>query len=414
MYYQINGGKKLFGEVTIGGAKNCLLPLLAVSTAIGGKVVLHDCPPMMDVLNMVALLKKLGAKVCYQDNVATIDAKDLAYFKVDRQLGGKLRGSVLFLGALLGRFKRATVPIRGGCAIGKRPIDIHISAFKKLGVEVEEGDFEVVCNAENAKGGNVCLPYPSVGATENLLSFAVLTKGRTILENVAIEPEVIALERFLVQAGAKIQGIGTNKLIVDGVKTLNSVEFRPIPDRIETATYMVACCMAQGKITLHNVCPPHVECLTKILKGATVDFSKNNLSVECHQKIKGFQVETAPYPRFATDMQSLALSLSTVAKGQSKVVEKVFENRFFNCGELAKMGAKITLSGDFATILGVDRLQGATVKCKDLRSGAGLVLAGLNAVGTTKVLDVFHVERGYCNLVKNLNLLGGEIVEIDD
>ena len=415
MYYQINGGKKLFGEVEIGGAKNCLLPLIASSVAIDGIAEIDKCPPMTDVLNMIELLRRLGAKVEYGENRLQIDSRTINYVQVDENLSKKLRGSVLLLGALLARFKRAVVPLSGGCAIGKRPIDIHISALKRLGVNVEEENGKLYCDATNSKGNYVRLTYPSVGASENLITFASLTKGTSVLDNVAMEPEVVSLEKFLVLAGAKISGVGSSRLEICGVEKLNSIFFSPIPDRIETATYLTACLMTQGKITLRNTCPLHVKCLVDLLPFDVVTCCDDCICVQTQRKIESFgKIVTGPYPMFATDMQSLVLSLSTVAMGQTLIFEKVFENRFSNCQELVKMGAKIDLFDDCATIFGIDQLCGADVKCSDLRSGAGLVLAGLNAKGTTRIFDVFHILRGYCDLAKNLNNLGAEIFEIKE
>lgn len=413
MNYIINGGNKLAGELPVYSAKNCLLVLLAASVLTEEKMTFTNCTRIADVDILVEILEEMGATVVWQGDAVEVDNSSIKTTVISERLFGKMRGSVFLLGSLLGRLKSATAFEPGGCAIGKRPIDIHIAGLKSLGVSIEEVGNKILCNAENAVGGNVFLRFPSVGATENLIMCAVLTKGTTVLHNCAKEPEVVALCQCLLQMGAKISGIGQSVLTIEGVSKLHGTTFSPIPDRIVAATYLTATAIAGGDCLISNCNPLHLTPLLKALKisGCDIVVDKSTIRIKSNKKLLSFQkIVTGVYPQFPTDMQSFMLSLASICKGETEIVETLFENRLSNnANELSKMGANIVVEQNTAKIVGVKELFGATVKCCDLRGGAGLVLAGISANGTTVVEDIRHIERGYCNLDVALCNVGADI-----
>lgn len=415
MDYIVNGTRKLNGTVSAYGAKNCALAMFGATVLTDEAVTLFGVPNIADVENMLQLLSAMGKKVERCGETVTVSG-GVTNVEIPANLAKLLRGSALLLGSTVGRFKQAFLPLTGGCAIGKRPIDIHLDGLRHLGIEVHEQPDGVQC-VGSAKGATYNLRFASVGATENLVCAATLAKGTTVLTNCALEPEVEALEQLLVKMGAKIRGIGTAVLTIDGVEKLHGAETSIIPDRIVVSTYLCCAASAGGKITVANCIPKHLKALLDVLEprfDVTVYSDAISISADGAPKDYG-RITTAPYPYFPTDVQQLMLSLCAKSVGgTSYITEKLFESRLeHNAIQLNKMGAKIEVSGDTATIVGKP-LHGAEVQAKDLRGGAGLVVAALGAEGQTKICDVKHILRGYRNLERELCALGADIQLIDD
>lgn len=409
MYYEISGGKKLFGEVSVYGAKNAVLPLLASSVLADAPLCIENCRPLGDVETMCQILRSLGVEIIWKGHKIAAYPQGLCSCEIPQFLGSKIRASVLLMGALLGKNKVAKLPLPGGCSIGKRPIDIHLDGFAKLGAKFDCSNDVLVADGRKMHGNKVELSFPSVGATENLLLGSVLTKGETKLTNCAIEPEVVQLEQALVQMGAKIDGIGTSCLTIEGVDSLNGATVTAVGDRIVAATYLLAVAGTGGKVKVTGVESKHCAFLLNLLQKAGCVVSCDDGIVIESDKLDGLgRVETAPYPGFPTDVQSLLLSLACVCDGYTEIKEGLFENRLeHNARQLQRLGAKISVSGNVAKISG-GTLSGATVDANDLRGGAGLVLAGLFAKGITRVNNVHHVERGYFDLIGALKDLGAD------
>lgn len=414
--FLINGGNKLFGELEISAAKNSYLTLLAASILVDGEVILHRYPKFSDTENMCEILKYIGAKITKQDKTVVIDTTGLNSFSVPENLTGLVRSSIFTLGSIIGRFKEAKIAYPGGCEIGARPIDIHLSGLKKLGVKIEEKHGYIYCDGKNMHADNVILDFPSVGATENLIMASVLTKGETTLYNCAKEPEIVDLQNFLNSLGAKISGAGTECIKIYGVKKLNSGVYTPISDRIIAGTYMIACAMCGGDITLKNINPLDMQSfISKLNKTACkIDVKCDSIRVLSEKRPKSLnKVETAVYPGIPTDLQAQIMVLETISKGSCIIVENLFESRFKHVPELLKMGADITLKDRVAIVRGVEKLFGAEVYGKDLRGTAALVLAGLCAKGYTTVNNICYVDRGYENMEEELSLLGADIKRVD-
>lgn len=414
--FLINGGNKLFGELEISAAKNSYLTLLAASILVDGEVILHRYPKFSDTENMCEILKYIGAKITKQDKTVVIDTTGLNSFSVPENLTGLVRSSIFTLGSIIGRFKEAKIAYPGGCEIGARPIDIHLSGLKKLGVKIEEKHGYIYCDGKNMHADNVILDFPSVGATENLIMASVLTKGETTLYNCAKEPEIVDLQNFLNSLGAKISGAGTECIKIYGVKKLNSGVYTPISDRIIAGTYMIACAMCGGDITLKNINPLHMQSfISKLNKTACkIDAKCDSIRVLSEKRPKSLnKVETAVYPGIPTDLQAQIMVLEAISKGSCIIVENLFESRFKHVPELLKMGADITLKDRVAIVRGVEKLFGAEVYGKDLRGTAALVLAGLCAKGYTTVNNICYVDRGYENMEEELSLLGADIKRVD-
>ncbi len=412
MKYIIQGGIPLSGHAVVSSAKNAVLVHMASALLVEGITTITHVDKISDVMIMVQLLTSLGCFVWWNDSTLHIDATNINNVSIDRQLASQLRGSIFLLGALIGRKHMATTYMPGGCAIGSRPIDIHIDALGSLGVQVDIYDDKLLCSADNLVGNDIYMRMPSVGATENAIMCAVLAKGTTVIHGCAIEPEVVALQNSLVDMGAKIDGIGTRQVTIEGVHSLHGVTIRPIPDRIVTATYIVATCMTQGDVTIHNVCRQHIEPLLDIVSnaGVYIIYGSNSLRVVSNGYQSRGDIVTAPYPLFATDMQSLVLSMATVANGRTSITETLFENRLqSNCNQLLGMGANISLDGNKAIIDGVEYLYGCQLRCTDLRGGAALILASLCAKGCSVVEDIHHVNRGYYRLRESLCNIGADI-----
>lgn len=413
----IKGGNKLSGDIEIGCAKNAYLPILAGSILCDGEVILHKCPSYADVINMIEILKHLGGKASLSGSNLILDMKSLSGFDIPRELSSLTRSSIFSLGSILGRFKCAKVAYPGGCEIGSRPIDLHIKGLEALGVKIVDRHGYLSCDGSSMHGGNVHLDFPSVGATENIMMAAVLTKGRTKIFNPAKEPEIVDLQNFLNKAGAKIRGAGTTTIIIDGVEKLGDVVYTPIPDRIIAGTYMLATLMCGGDVRFSGVKSEHLQALISKIdnNSCKIMVKGDKLRLSANGRPKSIEkIETLPYPGFPTDLQPQIMALETISSGTSVIVENLFETRFKHVGELNKMGADILVEGRSAVIKGVNKLYGAEVVATDLRGGAGLVLAGLVADGYTKVSNIGQILRGYESIDEDLKNLGADIKRISE
>lgn len=409
----VEKSKPLQGTVHVNGAKNAVLPILAATLlSTEGCCVLEDVPALIDVDIICEVLSSLGADVkrLGRDKIEVlsycIDEVEAPY-----ELVRKMRASFLVMGPLLARMGKARISMPGGCAIGTRPIDLHLKGFKALGAEIELGYGFVEASAEKLIGTNIYLDFPSVGATENIMMAAVLAEGRTFIENAAEEPEIIDLANFLNKMGADITGAGTDTIRINGVKKLGGATHTVIPDRIEAGTYMIAAAITGGNVLVDNVVPDHLKPIIAKLKECDIDVKEegNGLRVIANNRPRAVDIKTMPYPGFPTDMQSQFTVLMSIAEGTSIAIETVFENRFMHVSELKRMGANIKIEGRSAIIEGKDNLLGAPVKATDLRAGAALILAGLVAKGTTEIMDAHHVDRGYVNIEEKLRSLGANI-----
>jgi len=411
MKYRIKQTKKLEGIVDISGSKNASLPILAGCILNGGVTKLYNLPNIKDVNTTLTILKKLGCKVEKKKNKVIIDSSDIDKFEIPHEYMKELRSSVILAGAIIGRFKRATFSYPGGCEIGARPIDLHIDSFKKIGINIAEKAGYIICSCDKIDTAEIQLDFPSVGATENLILASVLSDGEITIQNAAMEPEIVDLENFLNQMGAKISGAGTSSIRIIGVKKLKDVSYHIMPDRIETGTYLVALAFTGGKLELINTNPKHLLPVIDKLEesGCRIKKDKNKIYIEAKKRMKALDLKTMPYPGFPTDMQSVFLSMLTKASGTSLITENIFENRYKCVPELTKMGAKIKIEGKNAIIKGVRRLTGAEVTAPDLRGGVALVIAGLGAEGETIVDNIVHIERGYEDLDNKLNQIGANI-----
>jgi UDP-N-acetylglucosamine 1-carboxyvinyltransferase len=416
--FQIIGGSHLTGEVSISGAKNSILKLMAVSLMAAGKYRLGNVPAIADVTMMGELLESLGCKVIHDESKSElfIEVPDQPGYKADYQFVRKLRASINVLGPLVAKLGRAEVALPGGDAIGSRGLDFHTRGLKELGAVTQSEHGYIVATAPNGlKGAKVELEFPSVGATENLLTAAVLAKGTTVLENAAREPDLVDIGNFLNAMGAKIQGLGTPTLVIEGVSKLNPIDYVAIPDRIVTGTWAFAAAITQGDITIKNANASHLELpLEKLTSaGAVVTTTANGLRVKMSRRPSAIDISTLPYPGFPTDLQPFAITLNAIADGDALVTENVFEGRFMFVNELMRLGANIRVDGHHASIIGVPKLSSAPVAASDIRAGAGLVLAGLVAEGTTFVEGAFHVDRGYPKFAEQLRALGADVTRVD-
>ena len=408
----INHSDALKGTVDISGAKNSALPIMAATILIDGCNILKNIPKLEDIEIMKQLLEHIGIKLKEEaSNSINIEVGCLNNFEIPYELSRKIRASILLLGPMLAKIGKVSIPLPGGCAIGSRPIDLHLKGLIKLGAEIEQANGSIIAKANRLVGTKIYLDFPSVGATENLLMAACLAEGETILENVAIEPEIVDLAMFLSAAGAQIQGAGTDTIKVIGVKELKPIEHTVIPDRIEAGTFMVATAMVGGDVILNNVITSHLKPITAKLKEAGVEVSEelSKINVKSTGKLSAIDIKTLPYPGFPTDMQAQFVALMSKAEGNSIAVETIFENRFMYVPELIRMGANIKIDGRSAVIEGKDSLNGAKVKATDLRAGAALVLAGMVSEGITSITDIYHIDRGYDGIDKKLKALGANI-----
>jgi UDP-N-acetylglucosamine 1-carboxyvinyltransferase len=410
----IQGGRALKGEVRISGAKNAALPILISSLLTDGWNTYSNVPDLRDIQSTKLLLSSLGASIESDRDCIKINGGGMCNHEASYDLVRKMRASILVLGPLLARLKKARVSLPGGCAIGARPINLHLKGLARLGAVIELKHGYVEASADHLKGNEIYLDIPTVTGTENLMMAAVLAKGVTVLRNAAREPEVVALADTLIKMGAKITGAGTSAITIEGVSSLKPVSVSIIPDRIEAGTFMVSAALAKGDVTVLNCEPGHLEAVVHKLRlsGAKVTVEDTSIRVQGPDEISSVDVKTLPYPGFPTDMQAQFMVLMSVAKGFSIISETIFENRFIHVSELKRMGADIKISGNTAMITGVPSLSGAPVMATDLRASASLILAGLAAVGTTEINRVYHLDRGYESIEKKFAQLGAAIKRV--
>lgn len=414
----VKGGNRLVGAVKTSGAKNAVLPIIAASILGTTPSHLDEVPMLEDVHTISEVLKCLGLAVeCSPEkNVLDLDSTEITSYEAPYELVRTMRASFLVMGPLLARIGKARISMPGGCAIGARPIDIHLKGFEALGVKIEQGHGYIEASApEGLKGTSIYFDFPSVGATENIMMAASLAEGTTILENAAEEPEIVDLANYLNKMGAKIRGAGTDTIRIEGVDKLHGADYTIIPDRIEAGTYMIAAAMTGGDIVVENVLPEHQKPLIAKLReaGAVVEEDIDKVRVIGKNQLKAVSIKTLPYPGFPTDMQAQMMAMMVIAEGRSKVTETVFENRFMHVVELNRMGAQISTEGRSAVIDGPCKLTGCDVRATDLRAGAAMILAGLVAEGTTRIGDLHHIDRGYENIVAKLKNLGADIERVD-
>lgn len=402
----------LKGKVRISGSKNSVLPIIAATLLTQGENIIEEVPLLNDVEIMCNLIESIGGEITRTGNSKlSISSKGINEIVAPYELVSKLRASFLVMGPLLARVGEAKISMPGGCAIGTRPVDLHLKGFAAMGAEINNSSGYIHATAKKLKGAQIYLDFPSVGATENILMAACLAEGSTIIENASVEPEVVDLANFLIMAGADIKGAGTDTIKITGVDELKATSHLVIPDRIEAGTFMVAAAITQGDIIIENVIPDHLKPVSAKLKECGVEISEEltSIRVKADTKMKAVDIKTLPYPGFPTDMQSQIASLMSLSEGTSVIVETIFENRFMHVSELNRMGANIKIDGRTAVIEGKGILNGARVKANDLRAGAALVLAGLSAEGITEVTNAEHIFRGYENIDEKLKSLGADV-----
>lgn len=409
---KIHGGKELEGKVKISGAKNSAVALLPATILCDDTVTLHNVPDISDVDALVDILNYLGAKVDnYEEESYRIDTKQMQNREIIEEMSNKLRASYYFMGALLGKYKKAVVSYPGGCSIGSRPIDLHLKGFESLGAKIEYEENNIIISAEELKGSNIYLDFASVGATINIMFAAVKADGTTIIDNAAREPEIVNIAMFLNSMGAKITGAGTSTIRIKGVKNMHSSVHEVIPDRIEAGTYIMIGACACKSLVVENIIPEHLEALTqKLLEmGVDLKIEDESIYVSNKNKLKAVKIKTQVYPGFPTDMQQIMSSLMTTAEGRSVIEETIYENRFQNLYEIKKMGANVEINSNKGYIFGPTKLRGKTVNATDLRAGASLVLAALIAEGTTTINNADYILRGYEHITEKLTSLGAKI-----
>lgn len=412
--YIIEGGRPLNGEVEIQSAKNAVLPLLAAAVLTEQKVVIHKCPRITDVLNMVQILCELGFKTRFEGEELEIDGADAANHEIPAALAKEMRSSVFMLGSVIARFGKARIAYPGGCDIGLRPIDLHLSGLRRLGVKISEDGGYIDCKCEELCGAEIVLDCPSVGATENIMLAAVKAKGRTVIRNAAKEPEIVDLAGFLNRMGAKVEGAGGAVISVEGVAKLKGVEYTPISDRIEAGTFLIASAMCGGELLLKNTDADNIASLIHKLCeiSCKIHAEDDKIYIQSERRLSPKLVETSPYPGFPTDLQAQMSALACICEGSTVIVENLFETRFKHIPELIRMGADITVRGRSAFIRGVKALKGADVFAGDLRGGAALTLAAISAEGLSSVSDLSHIDRGYSGFEYKLRRIGAKIRRI--
>ncbi|MCC8160300.1 MAG: UDP-N-acetylglucosamine 1-carboxyvinyltransferase [Oscillospiraceae bacterium] len=408
----IEGGEKISGEIRVQGAKNAVLPILAATVMADGISVIKNCPCLRDVDKTDLVLERLGCKVKRESDTVTVDTRGMCDCRICEDLMREMRSSIVFLGAIISRCKKAVVSMPGGCPIGLRPIDLHLKALRALGVEIQEEHGYIKCEAAEITGGGIHLDFPSVGATENAMLAAVCANGTTTISNAAREPEIVDLGNFLNKMGAKVRGAGSSIITIDGVKKLRGAEYMIMPDRIVAATYLAASAITGGEMCLSSVNPQDMRAMLYVLTemGAKIKCEKNRIIQTAPKRLKSVHtIRTMPYPGFPTDIQSPFMSLASMAKGTSVFIENIFENRFQHVDELTRMGADIKVEGRSAVVRGVKELQGANVVARELRGGAALVVAALAANGITTVSGTEFIDRGYESIEKYLLKCGANI-----
>ena len=409
----VENSPPLKGNVRINGAKNSALPILAASLLGTEDIILEDVPRIKDVEIMCEVLRTLGAKVDFLDEgIIKINSRGLNNYITRYDLMNKMRASLLVMGPLLTRLGKTKSSLPGGCAIGTRPIDLHLKGFRALGATVETEHGNIGAYADRLIGDKIYLDFPSVGATENIMMAATMAKGETIIDNAAMEPEIVDLQNFLNKLGADVKGAGTSSIKIKGVEKLGGASHQIIPDRIEAGTFMVAAAITGGDVVVDNVITSHIKPVIAKLKEVGVEIQENGDSVRVNatnKKLKAVDIKTLPYPGFPTDMAAQFMALLTICEGSSVVIETVFENRFMHVDELKRMGADIKIDGKSAIIRGIDNLTGAQVKASDLRAGAALIIAGLVAEGKTEIDNIYHIDRGYVDIEDRFIKLGARI-----
>ncbi len=413
----IRGGNRLVGTVKVSGAKNAVLPLIAATLLGKSPSILEEVPDLEDVRTFAEVLRHLGVKVQYNkaDHMLFVDSTNISSCEAPYELVRKMRASFLIMGPLLARHGHSKISLPGGCAIGTRPIDLHLKGFEALGAKIDIGHGYIEATAPNGlTGARIYLDFPSVGATENIIMAASMAKGQTILENAAHEPEIVDLANYLNTMGANIKGAGTDVIRIEGVTELTGKTYEVIPDRIEAGTFMVAAAMTGGDLYVENAMTEHLKPVIAKLKeaGVTIEEDTNGIRVKSNGVLKAIDIKTLPYPGFPTDMQAQFMAMTTVSHGTSVISETVFENRFMHVDELKRMGATIKIDGRSAVVEGLATLTGCQVKATDLRAGAALVLAGLVASGETEVGYLHHIDRGYDDLVTKLCRIGADIKRV--
>lgn len=417
----IKGEKKLSGEISVQGAKNSALPLISACVLIDGEVILHNCPRLSDVYASTRILSYLGASCCWVGEGSKdlkICTRGISKSVIPEELMRQMRSSIVFLGAMTGKLGKCDLSFPGGCELGPRPIDMHISALKQMGAEICEEHGVLRCVVpKGLKGTKISLSFPSVGATENIIMASVLAKGETIIQNCAREPEIVDLANFLNACGGKIKGAGTSTIVISGVSSLSGCEHTVMPDRIVATTYLGACAIAGGEISLRGARASDLEAILPIFEemGCNIYTSESQIFISSHKPLKSVKIiRTMPYPGFPTDAQSIFLAILSKAKGTSIMVENIFESRYRQVSELIRMGCDIKTEGKVAIIEGVRKLYGARVYATDLRGGASLILAGLGAIGETQVENVHYIDRGYKNIEATLSSIGADIIRISN
>ena len=413
---QINGGVPLEGDVWISGAKNAVLPILVASLLGDGPSRVSNVPHLQDVTTTMELLGRMGAQLSVGDRMQIeIDPRSMEHFEAPYDLVKTMRASILVLGPLVARYGRARVSLPGGCAIGSRPVDLHLHGLRALGAQVEVRNGNIEARADRLKGARIIMDTVTVTGTENLLMAATLARGTTIIENAAQEPEVVDLADFLSSMGAQISGAGTNTITIDGVDSLQGTDYSVLPDRIETGTYLVGGAMTGGRVRCTRTCPSHLDAVLDKLAETGADIRVGDDWIELDmrgRRPRSVDITTAPYPGFPTDMQAQFTALNSIAEGTGVITETIFENRFMHVQELQRLGADISVKGKSAIVRGVDQLNGAPIMATDLRASASLVLAGLVAEGVTTVDRVYHLDRGYEIIEEKLSALGARIKRI--
>ena len=408
----IEGGGKLYGKADIQSAKNSVLPLLAASVLTDEQVTIRDVPAISDVENMLHILTELGCKISRTADSVIIDSVNAVSHEIPARLTKELRSSVFMLGSVLTRFHRAKISYPGGCDIGLRPIDLHLSGLKRLGVKIVEESGYISCSAEKLSGADILLDFPSVGATENIILAAVRAEGLTVIRNAAKEPEIVDLQNFLNAMGGKVRGAGGGSVFVEGVEKLRGVEYTPIKDRIEAGTFLIAAASCGGEIEMDGVPEENIAALLHKLRenGCKIHIKNDKIILRSDGRLFAADlIETTPFPGFPTDLQAQFSALACTAKGTTLVVENLFETRYKYAAELKRMGADITVRGRNAVIRGVEKLHGASMTAGDLRGGAALVIAALKAEGVSSVADLSHIDRGYADFEYKLKKLGARI-----
>lgn len=415
-YYKIKGGRKLKGEVRISGAKNAALPIIVASLLADGETVLKNVPDLMDIRTIIKVIEYLGAETEFDSGkgILKIKVNKIKNGEMPYELVKTMRASVYVMGPLLARLGEADVSLPGGCAIGERPVDIHLAGFEAMGVKIDLEHGNIKARAAKLTPANFTMRQISVGATANLMMGSVLTPGKTVLENCALEPDIVDLGLFLNKMGAKINGLGTERITIEGVKKLTPVTYTVMADRIEAGTFLLAGAITKGDVTLTHCVPEHLESLTGLLRdsGYNIETGKDTVRVTPGKAQKGFMVKTLPYPGFPTDLQAPLMSLATTIPGISVIIETIFENRYTHVGELRRLGADISIEGNVAVIKGGTVLESAPIMMSDLRAGASLVVAALAAKGSTEIRRIYHSDRGYEKLTDKLSALGADIKRV--